>query len=116
MRRQNLSGAQDQQRGSKITDAVRENSSEVMPIRFRKLCEAGGKARSAVAFIRNSLGRKKCERQSGGEAREQSPAQYSAQAQSSEQRRGAQRAEHRANRIHGAVLGPLCAKIGRAHV
>ena len=84
-----------------------------MPIRFRKLREAGGKARSAVAFIRNSLGREKCERHAGSEAGEQSPAQDSACAKRSQQRRGAQRTEHRANRIHGAFKSKRAASLFR---
>src|SRR5271155_5037738 len=113
MRRKNLSGAQDQQRGSEISNAMRENSSEVMPVCFRKLREAGGKAGSAVAFIGNSFGREKCERQAGGKARKQRPAQYSASAQCSEQRRRAQWAEYSDNRIHGAFKSESAALLFR---
>src|ERR1700723_689232 len=73
-----------------------------MPIRFRKLREAGRKARGAVAFIRYSFRREKREREAGSEARKQRPTQNSARAQRSQQRRRAQWAEHRANRIHRA--------------
>src|SRR6202044_3441053 len=102
MRRQNLSCAQNQQRGCKVSDAVRKNSGEEMPIRFWKLREAGGKAWRAVAFIRNSSWREKRECQPGGEAGQQSPAQNSARAKRSNQCRRAQRAEHCANRVHRA--------------
>ena len=114
-RRQNLSGAQNQQSRREIADAVRKNSRQVMPVSFRQLREARNEAGSVMAVVLPPRRHQHRECNRRGQPWKQSPTKHVARPQPCQKRRRAQRAEHRADRIHRALEAKRAALLLRRH-
>ena len=89
-RTENLAGAEDQKRRREISNAMRENSGEKTPVRFRHLSKAGSEARSAMCL--RDLSRRERARQTQRlrPSRELRQFQNAARADQTNQQRSAQ--------------------------
>ena len=113
----NLACPQNEEGGREVADAVGEDAGE-------KILVAGGKLREPLAQRRYGDmrvdfsafdGSEQNEGDRSRQSRSERPTHHAARAQESEQHDGAQRAQHRAERVHGALEAKGAALLARCH-